>query len=240
VEARSDGPELEIERRSVGRDGLTIPRIALGCGNFGGVGSVVAFFGQGLDEARALELMDAAWALGISHFDTADAYGGGRSERMVGAWIRSRGIRPTLTTKTYNPMSAGADHGLAPARVARQLDGSLERLGVDRADLFLAHEYDEDVPIEQTVSAFESLKAAGKLRAYGVSDFDAAQLQQALDAGEPVAVQNAHSLLERGDERAVLPLGAERGVAYLAFSPLSGGWLTGKYRRGAPTRRVRG
>src|SRR5450755_1197216 len=225
---------LEIERRSFGRDGLAIPRIALGCGNFGGVGSAVAFFGQGLGEAQARELMDAAWAMGITHFDTADAYGGGRSEQMVGAWMRSRGVRPMLTTKTYNPMSAGADQGLRPERIVRQLDASLARLGVDHADLYLAHEYDEAVPLLQTSHAFDQLKAAGKLRAYGVSNFDAAQLEQALVTGEPVAVQNAHSLLERDDDRAVLPLCAERQLAYLAFSPLSGGWLTGKYRRGEP------
>ena len=93
--------------------GLTVARIALGCGNFGGVGSAPEFFGQGLTEDQALELMDAAWAAGIEHFDTADAYGGGRSEQAIGRWIRSRGVRPRLTTKTFNPMQAGADHGLA-------------------------------------------------------------------------------------------------------------------------------
>src|SRR5450755_3610144 len=111
---------LEIERRSFGRDGLTIPRIALGCGNFGGVGSAPEFFGQGLTDDQALRLMDAAWEFGITGFDTADAYGGGRSERVIGRWIASRGLRPRLTTKTYNPVQAGADSGLKPERIARQ------------------------------------------------------------------------------------------------------------------------
>jgi len=223
---------LEIERRSCGRSGLTIPRVALGCGNFGGVGSSPAWFRRGLDEAQARELMDAAWALGITHFDTADAYGGGRSEQMIGNWIRSRGIRPTLTTKTYNPMSEGADHGLAPERIARQLHSSLERLGVESVELYLAHDFDPEVPLADTLAAFESHAARGAFRAYGVSNFDTGQLEQAFEDGAPQAVQNAHSLLERGDEREVLPLCAEHELAYLAFGPLSGGWLTGKYRRG--------
>jgi aryl-alcohol dehydrogenase-like predicted oxidoreductase len=225
---------LEIETRSLGRSGLEIPRIALGCGNFGGIGSAPEFFGHGLNDEQALELMDAAWELGITHFDTADAYGGGHSEEMIGRWIASRGHRPTLTTKTYNPMRVGADRGLAPERIRRQLDCSLQRLGVDCVELYLAHDFDPRVALGETFGAFESLGAAGKLRAYGVSNFDAPQLLLALSAAAPRALQNSHSLLQRDDEAEVLPLCDERGVAYLAFGPLSGGWLTGKYRRDAP------
>jgi Aldo/keto reductase family len=101
--------------------GLAVARIGLGCGNFGGIGSAPQFFGRGLTEDQAFELMDAAWASGITHFDTADAYGGGRSEQAIGRWIRSRGVRPRLTTKTFNPMRADADRGPAPDRIARQL-----------------------------------------------------------------------------------------------------------------------
>jgi aryl-alcohol dehydrogenase-like predicted oxidoreductase len=221
-------------RRPVGDSGLAIPRVALGCGNFGGVGSAPAFFGQGLTQDQSLELMDAGWQLGITHFDTADAYGGGRSEAVIGRWIRSRGVRPLLTTKTFNPMRAGRDHGLAPDRVARQLQESLERLEVEQVDLYLAHDFDPDVPLAESLSAFEAALAGGRIRAYGVSNFDAGQLTDALAAGRPQAIQNSYSLLERRDERELLPLCAQRGVAYLAFSPLAGGWLTGKYRRGAP------
>jgi hypothetical protein len=85
--------------------------------------------------------VDAAWELGITHFDTADAYGGGRSERAIGRWIHSRGVQPMITTKTYNPMDCGADHGLAPERIARQLESSFQRLGVERVDLYLAHDF---------------------------------------------------------------------------------------------------
>src|SRR3984893_13154542 len=214
--------------------GLTVSRIALGCGNFGGVGSAPAFFGRGLTEDQAFELMDAAWAAGIGWFDTADAYGGGRSERAIGRWIASRGGRPRGTAKTFNPMQAGADHGLKPDRIARQLRSSLDRLGVDHVELYLAHDYDPDVPVAESFGALSAARTDGLISAYGVSNFDAPRLAAALEAGSPQAVQNSYSLLARGDERDLLPLCAERGVAYLAFSPLAGGWLTGKYRRGAP------
>src|SRR6266516_6773117 len=214
--------------------GLVVARIALGCGNFGGVGSAPDFFGQGMTQDEAFALMDAAWAAGIDWFDTADAYGGGRSERAIGRWMAARGVRPRLTTKTFNPMEAGADHGLKPDRVARQLRSSLDRLGVSQVELYLAHEYDADVPLAETLGAFGTAQADGLIGAYGVSNFDAPQLAAALAAGAPRAVQNSHSLLARQDEPHLLPLCAERGVAYLAFGPLAGGWLTGKYRRGAP------
>jgi aryl-alcohol dehydrogenase-like predicted oxidoreductase len=217
-----------------GMPGLTVTRIALGCGNFGGVGSAPEFFGQGLTQDEAFGLMDAAWESGIVHFDTADAYGGGRSEQAIGRWIRSRGVRPRLTTKTFNPMQAGADHGLEPGRIARQLRSSLDRLGVEQVDLYLAHDYDPAVPLAETLGAFDAARAEGLIGAYGVSNFGARQLAAALTAGTPQAIQNSYSLLTRQDEPEVLPLCAERGVAYLAFSPLAGGWLTGKYRRGVP------
>jgi aryl-alcohol dehydrogenase-like predicted oxidoreductase len=225
---------LEIERRRLGRSDVIVPRIALGCGNFGGIGSAPAFFGKGLSEDQSFELLDAAWELGLTHFDTADAYGGGRSERAIGRWIASRGVRPVLTTKTFNPMYEGGDAGLAPERVEHHLELSLERLGVDRVDLYLAHDFDLHVPLAESFAAFDSAVQAGRIRAYGVSNFTAAQLEDALAAGAPQAIQNSHSLLDRGDERYVLPLCAERDVAYAAFSPLAGGWLTGKYRRGEP------
>jgi aryl-alcohol dehydrogenase-like predicted oxidoreductase len=209
-----------------------LPRIALGCGNFGGVGSASEFFGQGLSDDQAFAVMDAAYELGLEHFDTADAYGGGRSETAIGRWIKARGVTPTLTTKTYNPMEAGADHGLAPERIERQLQHSLERLGVDHVELYLAHEFDPDVPLVDSIGAFENARAGGQIEAYGVSNWNAAQLNAALAIGSPVAIQNSHSLLDRADEAEVLPLCDARGVAYLAFSPLAGGWLTGKYRRG--------
>jgi 1-deoxyxylulose-5-phosphate synthase len=213
---------------------LAIERVALGCGNFGGVGSAPQFFGHGLSQDQAFELMDAAWAAGITWFDTADAYGGGRSEQAIGRWIAARGVRPKLTTKTFNPMAQGADHGLAPERIARQLRASLDRLGLPAVELYLAHDFDPAVPVGETLAAFDDACADGLIGSYGVSNFSAGQLTEALAAGEPQAVQNSYSLLARDDEAELLPLCAERSVAYLAFGPLAGGWLTGKYRQGEP------
>jgi len=209
-----------------------LDRFALGCGNFGGIGSSPAWFGKGDDEDAARAVMDAAWQLGVRRFDTADAYGGGRSETWIGRWMRATGVRPQITTKTFNPMTEGGDRGLSRARIRRQVATSLERLGVDAIDLYLAHEWDDATPIDETMHAFDELVAEGTIRAYGLSNATAAQLASALAAGRPAAVQNGYSLLQRGDEADVLPLCARAGVAYQAFSPLCGGWLTGKYRRG--------
>jgi aryl-alcohol dehydrogenase-like predicted oxidoreductase len=221
-----------VEEREIGASGVRFSRVVLGGGNFGGIGSAPEFFGQGESEEDALRIMDAAWGLGITTFDTADAYGGGRSETAIGRWMRETGNRPTLTTKTFNPMTAGADHGLARRRMGRQLESSLERLGVDVVDLFLAHEFDPDVPVEELVETFELLRETGLIRAWGVSNFDGEQLRRVLLlGGRPALVQNSYSLLERGDERDVIPLCVEEDIAYEPFSPLAGGWLTGKYRR---------
>ena len=214
--------------------GLTVSRIALGCGNFGGVGSAPEFFGQGLTEDQAFALMDAAWEAGIGWFDTADAYGGGRSERAIGRWMAARGVRPRLTTKTFNPMEPGADHGLKPDRVARQLRSSLDRLGVDHVDLYLAHEYDPDVPLAETFGVFSTAQGDGLIGAYGVSNFDAPQLTAALAAGVPQAVQNSYSLLARRDGRDVLPLCAGRERRLPGVQP-AGGRLA---HRQVPARRA--
>lgn len=213
---------------------LQLARVVLGCGNFGGIGSAPEFFGQGESEEQAFALMDAAWELGMRWFDTADAYGGGRSERAIGKWIRATGNRPRLTTKTFNPMAAEADSGLARDRIMRQIETSLERLGVETVDLYLAHEFDPDTPVEESMAAFEELVERGLAGAYGVSNVGAAQLGAALEVGRPSYVQNSYSLLDRHDDAEVVPLCAAREIKYQAFSPLAGGWLTGKYRRGAP------
>jgi aryl-alcohol dehydrogenase-like predicted oxidoreductase len=223
---------LAVAERPLGTSPVSVPRVMLGCGNFGGIGSAPAFFGQGLDRAAAFELMDAAWELGLRHFDTADAYGGGRSETIIGEWMRANALRPALTTKTYNPMAPGADHGLAPERIERQLHSSLERLGVDHVDLYLTHEHDPDVPADVVSGTLELLRAEGLVRAVGASNYDEAQLREALAAGPLDAVQNSHSLLVRDDEAGVIPLCERERVSYTLFSPLAGGWLTGKYRRG--------
>ena len=207
-------------------------RVVLGCGNFGGIGSAPAFFGQGETHEQAFELMDAAWVLGLRRFDTADAYGGGRSEAWIGEWMRATGNRPRITSKTFNAMEDGADFGLARERVLRQVETSLERLGVERIGLYLTHAPDPDTPVEETFATFALLAERGLIDGWGLSNVSARDLREWLALGTPALVQNSYSLLERGDEREVIPLCAEHGIEYQAFSPLAGGWLTGKYRRG--------
>ena len=207
-------------------------RVVLGCGNFGGIGSAPAFFGQGETREEAFDIMDAGWTLGLDRFDTADAYGGGRSESWIGEWLQASGNRPRITSKTFNAMEDGADFGLARERVLRQVESSLARLGVDRIDLYLTHEPDPETPVEETFATFAALLESGLIASWGVSNVTADDLREWLALGTPSLVQNSYSLLERGDEEEVIPLCAEHGIEYQAFSPLAGGWLTGKYRRG--------
>ncbi len=188
--------------------------------------------------------MDAAWELGITTFDTADAYGGGRSETWIGEWLEAKGssVREAIAieTKTFNPMDTGQDGGLSRARVLRQIDTSLERLGLERVALYTAHDFDPDVPQEETIRAFDELVRAGKVRAIGASNFTADQLAEAVEISELEGlaryewVQNSFSLLDRHDGAAtVFSVCHEHGLGFEAFGPLAGGWLTGKYRRGA-------
>jgi aryl-alcohol dehydrogenase-like predicted oxidoreductase len=222
-----------VQERELGGSGIRVSRVILGCGNFGGIGSAPQFFGQGESEEEAFAIMDAAWAAGITTFDTADAYGGGRSETWIGEWRRSRGIDSglVLSTKVFNPMDEGEDRGLAPARVRRQLESSLRRLGVERVDMYLTHEPDPETPLAETLGAMEELVAEGKVGAVGASNVDGAVLRAGLRTYR--WVQNSYSLLDREPEREVLPLCAAYGLGFTPFSPLAGGWLTGKYRRDA-------
>jgi aryl-alcohol dehydrogenase-like predicted oxidoreductase len=219
-----------METRALGRTRVEVSRIILGCGSFGGIGSAPEFFGQGESDDEAAAIMDRAWEFGITTFDTADAYGGGRSESAIGRWMAARGVRPVLTTKTFNPMAAGADRGLAPERIRRQLASSIERLGVDRVDLYLTHGPDPDTPLSDTLAALDELVAAGAIGAYGGSNVDGRVLREA--RGRYAWVQNSYSLLERADEADVLPICEAEGLGYTPFSPLAGGWLAGRYRRG--------
>ena len=203
-------------------------RLILGCGNFGGIGSAPAFFGQGETRDEAFALMDAAWEAGIRHLDTADAYGGGRSETWIGEWLRDRDARPALTTKVFHSVVGDpSDRGLAPARIRRQLEGSLERLGVERVDLYLTHEPDPNTPLEDTLAELTRLRDEGLVAEFGLSNADAEETRRALELAPVAAVQNSYSLLDR-DTDPVLDL----PVRFQAFGPLAGGWQTGKYRRG--------
>jgi aryl-alcohol dehydrogenase-like predicted oxidoreductase len=231
-----------VETRELGRSGIAVSRIILGCGNFGGIGSAPQFFGQGTSRDEAHRLLDAAWELGITTLDTADAYGGGRSEAYIGEWLAARGPdvreRVVVTTKTFNPMEEGADRGLSRTRILRQVETSLTRLGLERLPLYMTHDWDPQTPVEETLGALDTLVRDGKVGAVGCSNVTGEQLAEALELSRLEGltrfewVQNAFSLLELGDAETVFPVCHEHALGYTPFSPLAGGWLTGKYRRG--------
>jgi 1-deoxyxylulose-5-phosphate synthase len=209
--------------------------LILGCGNFGGIGSAPAFFGQGESEDEAFALMDAAWELGFRELDTADAYGGGRSESWIGHWMAARGHRPEVSTKVFHSVVGDpADRGLSRDRILRQFEGSLDRLGIERVDTYMVHEPDPETPLEETLGALRELMEAGKVGAIGASNVDGAWLEEALQTAPIAVVQNSYSVLDREPEREVLPFCRDRGITFTAFGPLAGGWLSGKYRRGEP------
>ncbi len=234
-----------MELIPLGGTGVQVSRVILGCGNFGGIGSAPAFFGMGTSREDALDLLDAAWELGITTLDTADAYGGGRSETIVGEWLRRQtpAVRDAVvvTTKTFNPMVEGGDRGLSRVRIRRQLHSSLERLGVERVALYMAHDFDPDTPQEETIEAFDELVREGLVGAVGASNFSAEQLAEALEIAklERFAryewAQECFSLADQRARQTVFPLVHEHGIGLTPFSPLAGGLLTGKYRRGAET-----
>ncbi|HLF68073.1 MAG TPA: aldo/keto reductase [Gaiellaceae bacterium] len=233
-----------MEKRELGRSGIAVSRIVLGCGNFGGVGSAPAFWGEGIPHDEAFRIMDAAVELGITTLDTADAYGGGRSETWIGEWLASKdeAVRDAVTveTKTFNPVEEGGDRGLRRDRIRRRVEESLRRLGLERIALYMAHDFDPETPQEETLGTFDELVREGKVGAVGASNFTAEQLAEALEISELEGiaryewVQNSYSLLDRRDEETVFPVCREHGLGFEAFGPLAGGWLAGRYRRGRP------
>jgi aryl-alcohol dehydrogenase-like predicted oxidoreductase len=230
-----------VEYRRLGGTGLELSSVGLGCGNFGGIGSAPELFGAGENETEAFAIMDRAEAAGINFFDTAASYGGGRSESWIGTWRRERESPVLLSTKVY--WSVTGDHddrGLSRERILREIAGSLSRLQASRVDMYLTHEPDPETPIEETVRALDELVGSGKVGAVGVSNVDGQQLDEALAASDRHGlarfgwVQNEYSLLRRDAEHDVLPICASEGLGFTPFSPLCGGWLTGKYRRSEP------
>jgi aryl-alcohol dehydrogenase-like predicted oxidoreductase len=236
---------LNVEYKKLGRTGLKISRIGLGCGNFGGIGSAPAFFGRGETEAEAFALMDKAWDMGLNFFDTADAYGGGRSETFIGKWLKAKGssVRDqlVLSSKVFNPIGAGPnDWGLSRRHIMRQIEASLTRLGVDYLDMYLIHEPDPTTPLEETLRTLDDLVHQGKVRYLGASNMPVWLMTKALWLSDKYNlhrfewVQNSYSLLDRTDEQEMFPFCADQNLGYTPFSPLAGGWLTGKYRLGEP------
>jgi aryl-alcohol dehydrogenase-like predicted oxidoreductase len=235
-----------VEYRNLGRTGLKVSAVGLGCGNFGGIGSAPAFFGKGETEEEAFAIMDAAWEMGINFFDTADAYGGGRSEDYIGHWLKAKGARVRdqllLSSKVFNRVGDGPnDWGLSRRHILRQVEASLRRLGADHLDMYLTHETpDPATPLEETLRALDDLVHQGKVRYLGASNMPAWLMTKALWISDKHNlhrfgwVQDPYSLLDRADEKEMFPLCQDQGLGYTPFSPLAGGWLTGKYRKGEP------
>jgi aryl-alcohol dehydrogenase-like predicted oxidoreductase len=213
----------------------------MGCGNFGGIGSAPEFFGQGENETEAFGLLDRAVELGINFLDTADAYGGGRSEATIGKWLSTKGasVRDNLliSSKVANPVGDDPNQrGLSRRHILRQVDASLTRLGVEYLDMYLVHEPDPTTPLEETLDAFDAVVRAGKVRYIGASNFPAWLMAKSLwlsDVGGLHRfdwVQNSFNLIDQDDQAEMLELCRDQGLGFTPFSPLCGGWLTGKYR----------
>ena len=212
----------------------------MGCGNFGGIGSAPEFFGQGESDEEAFVLLDRAVDLGINYLDTADAYGGGRSEVAIGRWLadKSSRVRDNLliSSKVANPVGDDPNQrGLSRRHILTQIDTSLERLGVDHLDMYLVHEPDPDTPLEETIDALNHLIDIGKVRYIGASNFPAWLLMKSIWVADASGsrrfewVQNSFNLLDQADQSEVLDACADQDLGFTNFSPLSGGWLTGKY-----------
>ncbi|HEY0492764.1 MAG TPA: aldo/keto reductase [Candidatus Dormibacteraeota bacterium] len=230
-----------MEYRQLGRTGMRVSVLGLGCGGFGGVGSAPELFGKGEDRATAFALMDHALESGINYFDTADSYGGGVSETTIGAWLKERKTRDqiVLSTKVFYAIAEGPnDRSLSRRHIEAAIEGSLRRLQTDYLDLYVIMEPDPATPVEETLETMNDLMRAGKVRHIGASNITARQLQEALAASDRLrvhryqSVQNGYSLLERAIEAEILPLAVAERIAVTPFSPISGGLLTGKYRLG--------
>ncbi|WP_067450853.1 aldo/keto reductase [Actinomadura macra] len=224
----------------LGTSGFEISEFVFGAGSIGGVGASTSTRGLGLSAEQGLQRLDEARELGITVVDTADSYGGGESEKIVGHWLHDR--RPAdfvVSTKvgliSKSDGSRGVD--LSKEHIERRLEQSIERLG--RVDLFLSHVPDPGTPVEETLAAFTRAQENGLIGAYGVSNVDRQQLETILstadkrDLHRPVLVENRLNLLDRTDEAALLPLVVDEGLAYTPFSPLAGGVLSERYLDGA-------
>lgn len=228
-----------MDRRQLGRTGVSVSRVILGCGSIGGIGSPASTRGKGLTAQDGLALIDAAVGLGIDTLDTANSYGGGVSEQTVGRWVAEHpDIEVTIATKVGNLVEPGqTEIDLSPAHIAEQVEISRSRLG--RIDLYLSHAPDDRTPIEATLEAFAAILESGRATAIGGCNLEVAELRQALDAAERLGlpcygwVQNEYNLLCRDDEGELFALVRERGLGYTPFSPLSGGVLSGRYRQGS-------
>jgi aryl-alcohol dehydrogenase-like predicted oxidoreductase len=195
----------------------------------------------GIGRDQAIRCIHAALDHGITLFDTANQYGAGEAERVLGEALRSHPRdRYMIATKLYFPVGDEPDHGLSAAQIEKQLDRSLKRLGVDTIDLYQCHRFDNETPLEETLAALDRAVKSGKVRAIGFSEWTADQIDAAAAiAGENSLIpfsssQPQYSMLWRKPEAAVFAACARHSIGNLAFSPLAHGVLTGKYKPGQP------
>jgi aryl-alcohol dehydrogenase-like predicted oxidoreductase len=221
-----------MEYRTLGRSGCAVSSLCLG----------TMTFGAETDERGAHEQLDRFVAAGGTMVDTADVYGGGQSEEIIGRWLTRRPPDVTepvvLATKGRFPMSGEPNGaGLSARHLTRALDGSLRRLGTDAIDLYQVHAYDQWTPLEETLRTLDGFAKAGKIRYYGLSNFTgwqltkAVHLARAMSVTGPVTLQPQYSLLAREIEWEIVPAALDARLGMLPWSPLGGGWLSGKYRR---------
>ena len=226
-----------MEYRQLGRSGLRISALTMGTMTFGGEGVFGNVGNTGVEEAR--RQIDLCLEAGVNTIDTADVYSAGRAEEIVGAAIAGRRDDVVLATKVRMPMGPGPnDAGLSRHHVVSACEASLRRLGTDRIDLYQVHEWDGVTPLEETLEALTSLVASGKVRYIGVSNYTGWQLMKALGTSERLGLQRFvseqiyYSLQAREAEYELIPAAIDQGLGVLVWSPLAGGLLTGKYRRG--------
>jgi len=218
-----------METRKLGS--LEVTLVGLGCNNFG----------MRADEDQSTAVVHAALDAGINVFDTADIYGGTRSEEYLGRALSGHRDEVIIATKFAAPLGDDPGHGGASARwVAEAVEGSLRRLGTDRIDLYQQHGPDANVPVEETLEALDRLVRAGKVREVGNSNFSGEQIDAAASVSDTrglvpfVSAQNHFNLLHRDPLRDVVPACLRHGLGILPYFPLASGLLTGKYRRGEP------
>ena len=220
--------------RTLGNSGCAVSELCLG----------TMTFGAETDEEGAHAQLDRFVEAGGNLVDTADVYSSGTSEEIIGRWLSDRPAEVTdsvvLATKGRFPMGSGPnDSGLSARHLVRALDASLRRLGVESVDLYQAHAWDPWTPLAETLRTFDGLVRAGKIRYYGFSNFTGWQLTKAvhtaraLGLAEPVTLQPQYSLIVREPEWEIVPAALDAGLGLLPWSPLGGGWLTGKYQRDA-------
>jgi len=218
-----------MEYRTLGRSGLKVSAVGLGCNNFG----------MRCDEAQTKAVVDKAIDLGITLFDTADIYSNGTSEEYIGRALEARRDRVVIATKFGSEMDERPEERRGnPDYIQWAVEGSLRRLRTDVIDVYQMHEPDPLTPIEETLGALNDLVADGKVRWIGSSNFSAGQIEAAEEISRGagfhrfVSAQNEYSLLERDAEDEVLPTCERLEIGLLPYFPLASGLLTGKYRRG--------